>query len=110
MRFRACVPTLVLLLVTVSAPHAQRPTDRLVVADYLEWEQVQAPAFSPDGQQIVFTRRWIDKLNDRWQSSLWIMGADGSRPRVSSQLYLRDWFKKHARTTTAAVSEGGTRR
>jgi dipeptidyl aminopeptidase/acylaminoacyl peptidase len=71
-----------LLLLAASAAVAQRPSDRLVLADYLEWEQVQSPAFSPDGRQIVFTRRWIDKLNDRWESSLWIMGADGSRPRV----------------------------
>src|SRR5699024_2500444 len=49
---------------------------------YFEWENVQAPALSPDGKQIIFTRRWIDKLNDRWETSLWIMNADGTRPRM----------------------------
>ncbi|MGH7574883.1 MAG: prolyl oligopeptidase family serine peptidase, partial [Longimicrobiales bacterium] len=49
--------------------------------DYLEWEQVSSPVLSPDGQQIVFGRRWVDKLNDRWESSLYIMSADGSRQR-----------------------------
>jgi dipeptidyl aminopeptidase/acylaminoacyl peptidase len=73
----------VLLVPAVPAvpAEAQRPSDRLELADYLDWEGVQSPVLSPDGSQIVFTRRWIDKLNDRWESSLWIMDADGSRPR-----------------------------
>ena len=55
--------------------------DRLTVADYLEFEQVQDPRISPDGRQIIYTRRSVDKMNDRWDSSLWIMDADGSRNR-----------------------------
>jgi len=55
--------------------------DRLTVADYLEFEQVQDPQISPDGRQIIYTRRSVDKMNDRWDSSLWIMDADGSRNR-----------------------------
>ena len=58
-----------------------RPRDRLAIEDYLEWEDVQNPRLSPDGRQIIYTRRWVDKLNDRWESSLWIMNADGSRNR-----------------------------
>ena len=42
---------------------------------------MQDPQLSPDGRQVVFTRRWIDKSADRWESSLWIMNADGSRAR-----------------------------
>jgi dipeptidyl aminopeptidase/acylaminoacyl peptidase len=57
------------------------PRDRLAIEDYLEWEDVQTPRLSPDGRQIIYTRRWVDKLNDRWESSLWIMNADGSRNR-----------------------------
>ncbi|HEX9164387.1 MAG TPA: S9 family peptidase [Gemmatimonadales bacterium] len=60
---------------------AQRPSDKLVLADYLDWEDVQSPRLSPDGKQILFTRRWVDKINDRWESSLWIMNADGTRLR-----------------------------
>lgn len=57
------------------------PPNRLSLDDYLEWEQVSSPVLSPDGRQIVFGRRWVDKLNDRWESSLYIMNADGSRQR-----------------------------
>ena len=59
----------------------QRPAGKLALADYLDWENVQAPRLSPDGRQVIFTRRWVDKLNDRWESSLWIMNVDGSRLR-----------------------------
>ena len=47
----------------------------------LEWESVSSPRLSPDGKQIVFTRGWTDKINDRRRSSLWIMNADGSALR-----------------------------
>jgi dipeptidyl aminopeptidase/acylaminoacyl peptidase len=82
MRINASFRALGLLALVTANAFAQRPSDRLTLADYLEWEGVQAPSLSPDGRQIVFTRRWIDKLNDKWESSLWIMNADGSRARM----------------------------
>jgi dipeptidyl aminopeptidase/acylaminoacyl peptidase len=48
---------------------------------YLDWEWVSEPQISPDGAQIVYTRSWVDKINDRRESSLWIMNADGTRNR-----------------------------
>jgi dipeptidyl aminopeptidase/acylaminoacyl peptidase len=53
----------------------------LGVADYLDLEQVSDPRISPDGSQIVYTRRWVDQKSDRWSSALWVMDADGSRHR-----------------------------
>src|SRR5256885_5537894 len=53
----------------------------LTVNHYLDWEQVADPQASPDGSQIIYTRRWVNKLEDRWDSGLWIMNADGSRNR-----------------------------
>ncbi|HUQ45852.1 MAG TPA: S9 family peptidase [Gemmatimonadaceae bacterium] len=64
-----------------ATPRAERRTDRIALEDYLDWEDVQDPQLSPDGRQVVFTRRWIDKLTDKWESSLWIVNADGSRAR-----------------------------
>jgi dipeptidyl aminopeptidase/acylaminoacyl peptidase len=63
------------------AQRAERRADRITVEDYLDWEEVQDPQLSPDGKQVVFTRRWVDKQNDKWESSLWIMNADGARAR-----------------------------
>ena len=69
----ACTPVLVAAQST--------PNDRLTLDLYLEYETVSDPQLSPDGAQIIYTRGWIDKMNDKRESSLWIMNADGSRNR-----------------------------
>ena len=69
----ACLPTLIV---------AQTARDRLTLDDYLELETVSDPHLSPDGAHIIYTRGRIDKLNDKHESSLWIMSADGSRNRA----------------------------
>ncbi|MBI4408967.1 MAG: S9 family peptidase [Gemmatimonadetes bacterium] len=77
----ACAASCALLLLAAGQLPAQTANDRLTLDLYLELEEVEDPQLSPDGKQIVYTRRWIDKLNDRWKTSLWIMNADGSRNR-----------------------------
>ena len=75
-------PLFALVAVLAFAPAlAAQPSNRLTLADYLEWEGVGNPQLSPDGSQIIYSRNWIDKLNDRRQSSIYIMNADGSKPR-----------------------------
>jgi dipeptidyl aminopeptidase/acylaminoacyl peptidase len=66
---------------SISAQQASARSDKLSLADYLEWETVGNPQLSPDGKQIIYTRGWIDKLNDRRASSIYVMNADGTRPR-----------------------------
>jgi dipeptidyl aminopeptidase/acylaminoacyl peptidase len=56
-------------------------SDRITLEKYLEFETVTNPQLSPDGTRIIYTRGWIDKLNDRRESSVWMMNADGSRDR-----------------------------
>ena len=55
--------------------------ERLKLQDYLEFEDAQDPRLSPDGKQVIYTRRTIDKINDRWDNALWIVGADGAKHR-----------------------------
>ena len=57
-------------------------SDRLTLDLYWEYETVSDPQLSPDGSQVLYTRQWIDRVNDKRESSLWIMGADGSKNRV----------------------------
>ena len=51
----ACVPAALL---------AQAPTDRLTLDTYFDLETVNGPQFSPDASQVVYTRGWVDKVND----------------------------------------------
>jgi dipeptidyl aminopeptidase/acylaminoacyl peptidase len=57
------------------------PADRLNVDLYWDYETVADPQISPDGSQIIYTRQWFNKLNDKRESSLWIMNADGTKNR-----------------------------
>ncbi|UCC24086.1 MAG: S9 family peptidase [Gemmatimonadales bacterium] len=75
----ACALTLPALPVPAPA-HAQEVRS-LALEQYMDMETVSDPQISPDGSQIVYTRGWIDPVNDRRESSLWIMDADGSRNR-----------------------------
>ena len=63
------------------ASEAKAQDERLSLEKYLDMESVANPQISPDGSRILYTRQWVDKVNDRNQSSLWIMNSDGSRNR-----------------------------
>src|SRR6476661_9515864 len=64
---------------------AARASNRIALEQYLDWEEVQNPQLSSDGSKIIFGRRWVDKMNDRWETSVWMMNADGSQPRALVQ-------------------------
>jgi dipeptidyl aminopeptidase/acylaminoacyl peptidase len=62
------------------------PSPRFLgVEQYMDYETVADPEISPDGSQVVYTRRWVDKLEDKWKSALWIVGADGERNRYLAE-------------------------
>lgn len=91
-----------LLIASLALPATARAQvserkDRLTLDLYLEWEQVQDPQISPDGRQVVYARRWVDKINDEWKSSLWIMNADGSRNRFLTEGSSPRWSPDGAR-------------
>jgi len=60
---------------------AQDNIKTLELEDYFEMESVSSPGISPDGSEIIYNRRWINKYEDRSQTDLWIMNADGSNNR-----------------------------
>ena len=68
------------LLISVHSAAAQS-VNKLTIENFLDWEYVVNPQISPDGSQIVYTRRWTDKINDKFESDIWIMNADGARNR-----------------------------
>ena len=70
--------TIILCLTLGMAAYGQQP---LELEQYLDMESVSSPQLSPSGQEVVYTRGWIDRMNDRRASALWIMNADGSQNR-----------------------------
>lgn len=80
--------TSLLAAIACTAFAATAPTDTLAqdlrtvsLEMYLDLESVSNPQISPDGRHVVYTRGWVDKMNDRRESSIWIMNADGSKNR-----------------------------
>ena len=77
---------LVLVIATVAvclaAPTLAAQDHRvLTVGDLLDLEDVGDPQISPDGSRVLYTREWVDRMEDRWRSEVWTVDADGSRNR-----------------------------
>jgi dipeptidyl aminopeptidase/acylaminoacyl peptidase len=86
MQMRRLTLPILWLAAGVAVPTALRAqetaSDSLLTVDhYLDWEQVADPQLSPNGAQIVYTRRYVNKLEDKFESALWIMNADGTKNR-----------------------------
>ena len=60
---------------------SQNKEDFLSLDRYLSWENIEAPQISPDGKKIIYSRKWVDSVNDTWENTLWIMDSDGSKNR-----------------------------
>ena len=85
----------------------QKPENRIALEQYLDWEDVQTPQLAPDGTQIIYGRRWVDKMNDRWETTLWIMNADGSHTRSLVQGADVRWSPDGKRIAYIAKGEPG---
>jgi dipeptidyl aminopeptidase/acylaminoacyl peptidase len=86
----------------------ERRSDTLLTVDhYLDYEQVGDPQISPDGKQIVYARRYVNKIEDRWDSALWLMNADGSHNRMLGKGGSPVWSPDGTRL--AYVAEGEPR-
>ncbi len=86
----------------------ERPSDTLLtVGRYLDFETVSEPRPSPDGSQVVFTRRSVDKIKDMFESALWIMSADGTRMRFLVKGTTPSWSPDGTRIAYLAEGEPG---
>jgi len=73
------------LLILTSCAHAGFAAEEnhklLDNETFMEMESVGSPNISPDGKSILFTRGYVDKINDRMTSNLWIVDETGTRIR-----------------------------
>tara|TARA_B110000503_G_C7162794_1_gene420465 strand:- start:164 stop:2149 length:1986 start_codon:yes stop_codon:yes gene_type:complete len=53
----------------------------LAPESYWDIQSVRSPLVSPDGENIIYAKRYIDKKNDSYITELWIMQNDSSNQR-----------------------------
>ncbi|MCG8603879.1 S9 family peptidase, partial [bacterium] len=94
-----------LLGVLMASSATPAENDKLKVDLFLDWESVSNPAISPDGRQIVYTRRWTDKMNDKYQNEIWIMNSDGSKNRFLLKGSSPQWSPDGGRLLYTAKGE-----
>src|SRR2546423_251324 len=104
-RITALPLSIIVLALALNAYAAGR--DRLTIDTYLDWEYVNSPQVSPDGAQVVYTRRWTDKMNDKFEDEVWIMNADGTRNRFFVKGSQARWSPDGRRIAYVAPGQPG---
>ncbi|MFL2665818.1 MAG: S9 family peptidase [Flavobacteriaceae bacterium] len=69
-----------ILILFIIFSYSQEKT-RLSLEHYKNYEWTSNPALSPDGEQILYSRTWINLIDDKRETDLWIMNKDGSANR-----------------------------
>jgi len=55
---------MVLIAGVIASFGKERDYKLLNMETYMEMESIRSPNISPDGKHILFTRGWVDKMND----------------------------------------------
>jgi len=90
--------------VNLAAQETPSPT-RLTTDHYFELERISNAQISPDGAHVVYTRQQANRIEDKWDSSLWIMNADGSRHRFLAKGASARWAPDGKRILYLAEGE-----
>ena len=98
-------PAFVCLAVLPLASQETRSANRLTNDHYFDLERVSNPQISPDGAHIAYTRQTANKIEDRWDSALWIMNADGSHNRFLTKGSAARWSADGKRILYIAEGE-----
>ncbi|HUQ20715.1 MAG TPA: DPP IV N-terminal domain-containing protein, partial [Gemmatimonadaceae bacterium] len=79
---RSIIAAAMSVLLAVPALSQETPSKTLFTSEHsLDIERITSPQISPDGKQIIYTRSWVNQMEDKWERALWIINADGSQNR-----------------------------
>ena len=107
-RLRMMSASFLALAVSSGLPVTAGAEERtLRLEDWLNWERAANPEISPDGRTIIYTRRRVNKLEDRWDAELWTMSASGERHRFLVDGARVQWSPSGDRIAYIASDEGG---
>ena len=73
--------TLLLLAALLTFSVFGQEKTRLSLDHYENYEWTSNPTLSPDGKQVLYSRTWINLVDDKRETDLWIMNSDGSTNR-----------------------------
>ncbi len=106
MFMKRMVPVLSIFCMGATAAFAADKT--LQLEQYLDWETVGSPQIAPDGSTVIYQRNSVNKIEDRFDSSLWIMNADGTRSRNLTKGGGAQWSPDGTRIAFTKEADGGT--
>jgi dipeptidyl aminopeptidase/acylaminoacyl peptidase len=77
----AAASAVALALQAGTGAQEQHAANRLTTEHYMDLERVSDAQIAPDGSRVIYTRQHVNVLDDKWDSELWIVNADGSQNR-----------------------------
>jgi dipeptidyl aminopeptidase/acylaminoacyl peptidase len=91
---------------TATGAQEKPSPNRLTTEHYFDLERIGDAQISPDGTKIVYTRTQVNRLDDKWEPSLWIMNADGSQNRFFAKGSAARWAPDGKRVLYLADGDG----
>lgn len=101
-----------LILFLAALPLLAQAPKLLDTESFFQMESVANPAISPDGQLIVFSRSYVDKMKDQQRANLWLIDREGKRLRELTNGTWRDsgvvWSPDGSRIAFLSDRDGTT--